>query len=79
MKNEPSIFSENRPRYAINILITILVLIGLYLSFIAKDGETLASRGIVSLKFFTVDSNILVGAVSAILSIFCLIRINLRR
>lgn len=66
MKNEPSIFSENRPRYAINILITILVLIGLYLSFTAKDGETLASRGIGSLKFFTVDSNILVGAVSAI-------------
>lgn len=66
MKNELSTFSENRPRYAINILITILVLIGLYLSFTAKDGETLASRGIGSLKFFTVDSNILVGAVSAI-------------
>ena len=44
MKNELSTFSENKPRYVINILITILVLIGLYLSFTAKDGEMLASQ-----------------------------------
>lgn len=58
--------TDNKQRYAINILIMILVLIGLYLSFTAKDGETLAARGIRSLKYFTVDSNILVGVVSAI-------------
>lgn len=53
-----------KSRTYINYIIVLLAVIGVVLSFTAKDGDALAARGFASLKFFTVDSNIFAGTVA---------------
>ncbi len=61
--------NKEMKRFYINVVIVVLTLIGTILSFTAKDGEALSVRGFASLKFFTVDSNILEGIASLLLII----------
>ena len=53
----------NRRLY-INCLIILFTISGCVLSFTARDGDALSARGFASLKYFTVDSNILAGIAS---------------
>ena len=57
---------RGKRRFYINCLIILFTIIGCIQSFTARDGETLSARGFASLKYFTVDSNILVGIASLV-------------
>lgn len=55
---------------AINVFIAVMVAVAWYLLAFASDSEALAARGLYSLKFFTVLSNILLGIASLVYAIY---------